>query len=134
MARKSFEQLEEEIRKLKPLKFKDIIPISYKETIRLLIGGTPTYLNSEKKPQCGVNRSRGLRDIYRTVLYYYPETSFKDVFNETCNNGSSSFCNETNQTVFHPVYRTYTSDKPNVQVRLGRTPYYIENLKKSNDW
>lgn len=133
MARKSFEKLEEEIRKLKPLKFKDITPKNYKETVKLLIRGIPTYLNSDKTPQCGAYRFRGLRDIYRTVLYYHPETSFEDVFNETCENGSSSFCNETNQTVFYNNYKTSIKVRPNVQVRIGRTPYYIENLKKSND-
>jgi len=133
MEKKSFEELEKEIRKLKPLKFRIQTPKNYKETIRLLVGGTPTYLNSDKTAQCGSNRSRGLRDIYRTVLYYHPNTSFKDVFNETCNTASSMFCDDTDQTVFMPRYRTKQKNK--VQVRIGRTPYYIENLlTKKNNW
>lgn len=126
MVKKSFEELERDIRKLKPLKFKNIIPENYKETIKLLLNGNPTYLNSDKTPQCGVNRSRGLRDIYRTVLYYHPDISFKDVFNETCNRASSQFCDDTNQTVFERYYSTKYKDQ--VQVRIGRTPYYIENV------
>lgn len=132
MEKKSFEELEKEIRKLQPLKFRIQTPKNYKETIKLVINGTPTYLNSNKTPQCTVNRARGLRDIYRTVLYYHPDISFKEVFNETCNTASGMFCDDTNQTVFTPLYGT--KQKSQVQVRIGRTPYHIEDLfiKKNN--
>ena len=126
MEKKSFEELEKEIRKLQPLKFRIQTPKNYKETIKLVINGTPTYLNSDKTPQCLANRSRGLRDIYRTVLYYHPDISFKEVFNEACNTAASMFCYNTNQTVFMPRYGT--KQKSQVRVRIGRTPYYIENL------
>lgn len=133
MEKKSFEELEEQIRKLKPLKFKNIIPENYKETIKLLIKGNSTYLDSDKTPQCRSNRSRGLRDIYRTVLYYHPDISFEDVVNETCKKSSSMFCDDTKQTVFYSYGYYSTNDKRHIQVRISQTPYYIENVyRKSN--
>lgn len=110
------EEIEKELREHKKLKLHESIkPKNYKQVIDDVVFGKPTYLSS-KYPQCPKNRARGIRDIYRTVLTYFPETSLKEVIiyaNEYCKN----YCTTTRQSVY---FRNKYPNQEIVRINLGR--------------
>lgn len=110
------EEIEKELKEHKRLKLAESIkPNNYKEVIDEVIHGKPTYLSS-KYPQCIRNRARGIRDIYRTVLTYFPNTSLKDVLNYT-NEYSQGYCTTTRQSVYN---RNKYPSFEIVRINLGR--------------
>ena len=90
MEKKSFEELEKEIRKLQPLKFRIQTPKNYKETIKLVINGTPTYLNSDKTPQCLANRSSGSGRFSFALRIHVPLSLIKICIHHTAHIVSQS--------------------------------------------
>jgi hypothetical protein len=97
-------EIEYKIKQLGTLKVSDNYKVNdIKQLLKIIIDERrPTYYTKNNRLQCEYNRARGLTDIYRTVLHYFPDTSFKQLV-DIINSDSkcyASYCYTTAQTVF----------------------------------
>lgn len=105
---------------VKDKKFKD-----FKDIVRAMLDDKQsTYYAKNNALQCGWERLRGIADMYRTCLYYFPDTSLKDLYTFLKEQDYvHSFCYTTNQTVYRgmkvPGYNHYNNNV--VTIRDGRS-------------
>jgi len=101
----TFKEVEEHLKTLKPIKFKgDYEFKNIAEVIKKLLHKCTDTYSLENKLQCQGYKSRGLCDIYRICKFYIPTCTLEDVYKVVMKKTMllrSTFCNETNQTVFY---------------------------------
>ena len=120
------EEIEKDLKQLSKLKFKDKDKKfkSFENVIDEAVGQIDGYHRTGKATyydrgglQCKGGRTRGIADLYRLSLYYFPKTKLKEVVNYAMKKYSFYFCNTTNQTVFWVDYvKKY--DTTDISIRL----------------
>jgi len=117
----SLEEVEEDLKTLKPIRFKtlDFNPKTIKNVLdNLLINKAATY-SVEGRIQCEGKRSRGVADMYRLCRYYFPEVTLKQVYKALRSRTiGCSFCYTTNQDVYNTSYNANYRSSP-AKIRLS---------------
>lgn len=121
------EEIEKDLKQLSKLRFKHKEKKfkSFKNVINEAIGKIHNYVQTGKPTyyekgglQCKEGRRRGIADLYRLSLYYFPNTKLKEVVNYAMKKYSSSFCHNTNQTVIRPNYGGKSHSSIHINIRL----------------
>jgi hypothetical protein len=138
----TLKEIEDKIKLLGTLKFNAVNdPTNLKDCIRKVIKqdgngdcGKATYFSKNNKLQCEYSKLRGICDIYRTVLHYYPNTKLKQVLDIMDSIGYfESYCNTTAQSVFYkpyvgayrlPTHTFIRTKRFGGNVKLENTDYY----------
>lgn len=151
MKSKTFKQLEKIIRTKPILRFKEtsVKFKDYEDVINFALLLRPTGKTIRKKHpywdsyhdekqyyenstifkttdniQCLSNKRRGLYDLYRIVLHYFPKTTFKEVYN-VVGKQSSTDCDSTNQHTFRWLNEGNEIPR-NLTIRIGKDKYLIK--------
>ena len=133
-------KIEKNLRSLPAIRFhKSYKPANYQEVIQKMGRGlglynNQTYYDSNNKTQSLGGCYRGISDIYRVVIYYFPETTLKEVINYLLNVKfvCSGYCSTTAQTVIKAMgnqYTTMNSLNHNLTMNTMRTAKFGKNVK-----
>ena len=121
------QEIEKDLKQLSKLRFKDKEKKfkSFENVIDEAIGKIEGYDQTGKSTyydkgglQCEEGRNRGIADLYRLSLYYFPKTKLKQVVNYVMETYSSSFCHNTNQTVIRPNHGRRSHSSIYISIRL----------------
>lgn len=120
----NIEEIESEIKKAQRLCFKGNYEFNNFEMVinHMLdrdLNVQKTYFSNSNRIQCKYwLHGRGVYDIYRTVLYYFPDTKLKDVLEYLKKSFAHFYCYDTKQTVFNKIGTNFYSGK-NVHIRIN---------------